>query len=110
VKVLTGELENYRERFFREQRAMGRLTGHPNIVGVLQVGETKTGRSFLVMQYHSRGSLDARIRRSGPLAVEEALRLGVKLAGALEVAHRAGVLQGTSSRATSCSPTMASRR
>ncbi|MGY5310527.1 protein kinase domain-containing protein [Nocardia gipuzkoensis] len=92
VKVLTGELEDNRERFFREQRAMARLTGHPNFVGVLYVGETETGRPYLVMQYHRRGSLDARIRSHGPLSVEEVLRLGVKLAGALEVAHQAGVL------------------
>ena len=33
VKVLTADLdEENRARFFREQRAMGRLTGHPNIV------------------------------------------------------------------------------
>ena len=38
VKVLTAELDENRERFLREQRAMGRLTGHPNIVSVLQVG------------------------------------------------------------------------
>ena len=43
VKVLTAELDENRERFLREQRAMGRLTGHPNIVGVLQVGETGDG-------------------------------------------------------------------
>ncbi|MEV5840227.1 protein kinase [Nocardia sp. NPDC052112] len=92
VKVLTGELEENRSRFFREQRAMGRLTGHPNVVGVLQVGETESGRLYLVMPYHSWGSLDARIRRAGPLSVEEVVHLGVKLAGALEAAHRAGVL------------------
>ncbi|WP_433566625.1 protein kinase domain-containing protein [Nocardia sp. CA-151230] len=92
VKVLTCELDENRERFFREQRAMGRLTGHPNIVGVLEVGETETGRPYLVMPYHPRGSLDARIRRDGPVSVEEALHLGVKMAGALETAHRADVL------------------
>ncbi len=33
VKVLTAELdEDNQRRFFREQRAMGRLTGHPNII------------------------------------------------------------------------------
>ena len=36
----------------REQRAMGRLTGHPNIVGVLQVGETESGYPYLVMPYY----------------------------------------------------------
>ncbi|MFE3059492.1 protein kinase [Nocardia sp. NPDC059239] len=92
VKVFTGELEENRERFFREQHAMGRLTGHPNIVGMLEVGETGSGRPYLVMPYCSRGSLDVRIRRDGPLSVAEVLRLGVKMAGALESAHRVGVL------------------
>lgn len=92
VKVLTADLDENRERFLREQRAMGRLTGHPNIVGVLQVGETQSGHPYIVMQYHRRGSLEARIRRHGPLPLGEVLRLGVKMAGALETAHRVGIL------------------
>lgn len=54
MKVLTCELEENRERFYREQRAMGRLTGHPNIVGVLEVGETESGQPYLVMPYHPK--------------------------------------------------------
>ncbi|WAM19004.1 protein kinase domain-containing protein [Rhodococcus sp. JS3073] len=93
VKVLTNDLaEENRERFFREQRAMGRLTGHPNIVNVLQVGVAESGEPFIVMPYHPQGSLDERIRRHGPLPVAEALRLGVKLAGALEAAHGQGIV------------------
>jgi len=92
IKVMTAEPDVDRERFFREQRAMGRLTGHPNIVGVLQVGETDSGYPYLVMQYHRQGSLEARIRRLGALPVDEVLRLGVKMAGALETAHRVGIL------------------
>ncbi len=92
VKVLTAELDEKRERFMREQRAMGRLTGHPNIVGVLQVGETDSGYPYLVMQYHRQGSLEARIHRSGPLPLDEVVRLGVKMAGALDTAHRRGIL------------------
>ena len=93
VKVLTVELdEENRTRFFREQRAMGRLTGHPNIVNILQVGATGSGRPYLVMPYHPQDSLDARIRRRGPLPLGEALRLGVKMAGALESAHRLGIV------------------
>jgi serine/threonine protein kinase len=93
VKVLTADLdaENV-ERFLREQRAMGRLSGHPHIVNVLHVGATISGRPFIVMHYHPRGSLDARIREHGPLGWPEALSLGVKIAGALEMAHRAGIL------------------
>jgi predicted ATPase/serine/threonine protein kinase/DNA-binding NarL/FixJ family response regulator len=93
VKVLTADFDNEnRERFLREQRAMGRLTGHPNIVNVLQVGTTDSGRPYLVMPYYARGCLDTQIRRHGPLPLDEALRLGVKIAGALETAHRLGVI------------------
>lgn len=93
VKVLTRDLdEENRARFLREQRAMGRLTGHPNIVNVLHAGATETGHPYIVMQYHAQDSLDAHIRDKGPLTVAEVLRLGVKLAGALETAHRFGIL------------------
>jgi serine/threonine-protein kinase PknK len=93
VKVLTADLdpENL-DRFLREQHAMGRLSGHPNIVTILQVGTTTTGRPFIVMPYHAKNSLEALIRRHGPLDWRETLRIGVKLAGALEAAHQAGIL------------------
>ncbi|MBY8856819.1 protein kinase [Nocardia sp. CA2R105] len=93
VKVLTADLEqDGKERFVREQRAMGRLTGHPNVVGVLQVGATASGLPYLVMPYYPQGSLDSRIRNDGPLSLRETLRVGVKLAGALETAHSLGIL------------------
>lgn len=93
VKVLTSHLdEDNLERFLREQRAMGRLSGHPHIVNVMQVGTTVSGRPYLVMQYHRRDSLDVRIRRTGPVGWEETVHLGVALAGALETAHRLGIL------------------
>nr|WP_271208860.1 protein kinase [Rhodococcus wratislaviensis]GLK33205.1 hypothetical protein GCM10017611_00470 [Rhodococcus wratislaviensis] len=93
VKVLAADLdEENRVRFFREQRAMGRLTGHPHIVSALHVGATDSGRPYIVMPYHPQDSLDARIRRHGPLPLDEALRLGVKMAGALETAHRLGIV------------------
>ncbi|GAF49422.1 protein kinase domain-containing protein [Rhodococcus wratislaviensis] len=93
VKVLTGDLDDEdRARFLREQRAMGRLTGHPNVVSVLEVGVTESGLPFLVMPYHPQDSIDVRIRRHGPLTMAETLRLGVKMAGALETAHRFGIV------------------
>ena len=80
------------ERFLREQRAMGKLSGHPNIVNVFDVGATTSGRPYIVMQYHPRDSLRARIRAAGPLTWVESLHIGVKIAGALETAHRLGTL------------------
>jgi ATP/maltotriose-dependent transcriptional regulator MalT len=93
IKVLSSDRDDLDlERFALEQRAMGRVSGHPNIVPVLHSGLTFTGRPYIVMPYHSRNTLDSWIRAHGPLAVEEALTAGVRLAGALETAHRAGVL------------------
>ncbi|GAB90720.1 serine/threonine-protein kinase [Gordonia rhizosphera] len=93
VKVLTDHLDEANlERFVREQRAMGRLSGHPNIVNILEAGGTPGGHPFIVMQYHPHDSLDARIRKTGPLDWREVLTLGIKIAGALETAHRSGTL------------------
>ncbi|MCQ4121056.1 serine/threonine-protein kinase [Rhodococcus tibetensis] len=93
VKVLSPDPDHLdRARFLREQQAMGRLSGHPNIVHVLQAGITHTGRPYIVMPFHRRDSLDSWITNHGALTAAEALAVGVKLAGALETAHRAGVL------------------
>ena len=93
IKVMASDLdEDNRERFLREGYAMGGLSGHPNIVNILQVGVTESNRPYIVMPYHAAGSLAERIRRVGPIAWPDALRIGVKLCGALETAHRAGTL------------------
>ncbi len=92
VKVLTVRLDQDRARFAREQHAMARLTSHPNIVPVLQVGETTSGHPFLVMPYCGQGNIHERIHRLGALDVAEVLRLGVKMAGALACAHRAEIV------------------
>ena len=93
VKVLNSDLDpDNLARFLREQRAMGRLSGHPHIVPILRVGATDSGRPFIVMPYHAKDSLEDLIRRHGPLDWSETLTIGVKLAGALEAAHRADTL------------------
>ena len=93
VKVLSTDLDpDNLDRFLREQRAMGRLSGHPHIMTILQVGVLASGRPFIVMPYHAKDSLDVLIRRHGPLDWCETLSIGVKLAGALEAAHQAGTL------------------
>ncbi len=93
VKVLASDLDpDNRERFLREGYAMGKLSGHPNIENILQVGVTKGGRPYIVMPYHARGSLAQRLQRVGRMGWPDALRVGVKLCGALEAAHQAGTL------------------
>lgn len=93
VKVLTADLEQENlERFIREQLAMGKLSGHPHIVSIFEVGTTATGRPYIVMQYHPHGSLESRVHDSGPISWKDALHVGVKVSGALETAHRRGTL------------------
>jgi serine/threonine-protein kinase PknK len=93
IKVLISAVDDQQvARFLREQRAMGKLSGHPNIVHILQAGVTPTGQSYIVMPFHPNGSLADQIRRDGPLAWPAALRVGIKMAGALETAHRASIL------------------
>lgn len=93
IKVLASDLDDDdRERFMREGFAMGGLSGHPNIVNILQVGVTDRNRPFIVMPFHAQGSLAHRLRRAGRMAWPEALRVGIKLCGALETAHRTGTL------------------
>ncbi|MGQ4618499.1 protein kinase domain-containing protein [Nocardia sp. R7R-8] len=93
VKVLSSEIDQEsRERFLREEQAMGKLSGHPNIVDILQVDVTATGMPLIVMPYCTHGSLEQLIRDQGPLTWADSLRAGVKLAGAIESAHRARIL------------------
>ena len=93
IKLLASDLdEDDRERFLREGYAMGALSGHPNIANILQVGVTESNRPYIVMPYHAMGSLAERVRREGRVAWPDVMRIGVKLCGALETAHRTGTL------------------
>ena len=76
----------------QEERALGRMTGHPNIVSLLEIGTTPSGRRFFVMPFFSQGSLSRRIRDHGTLSLEEVLRLGVRLSGAIGTAHHLEVV------------------
>jgi serine/threonine-protein kinase PknK len=94
LKVLSVEAvdSDTMRRFERECQITGRLTGHPNVVTVLDTGMTSGGRPFIAMDYFERGSLRDRLSREGPLPVPDVLRVGVKIAGALAATHEAEVL------------------
>jgi hypothetical protein len=94
VKVLDIGLEDERTRrqYQRECAATGRLSGHPNIVSIIDSGFTSTHKPYLTMDYFSQGSLGDRVKSQGPLPVPEVLRIGVKIAGALESAHQKDIL------------------
>lgn len=93
VKVLDADArDEERARFLREQRTLSRFAAHPHIVQVLRADLTESGRPYLVMPFHTGGSLQARVRNEGPLPWRQVLSIGVKIAGALAVAHAGGVV------------------
>ncbi|HKQ96628.1 MAG TPA: serine/threonine-protein kinase, partial [Candidatus Polarisedimenticolia bacterium] len=77
-------------RFLREAQAAGRLL-HPNIVTIFDVGE-ENGVSFIAMEYIDGETLDKHARPGTLLAPGEVLALVTQAAGALDVAHAAGVI------------------
>ncbi|WP_108664456.1 serine/threonine-protein kinase [Euzebya rosea] len=81
-----------RSRVESELRALGTLSGHPNIVTVFSHGESPNGHLYIVMEYLAGGSLQDALDIRGALPVADVVDTGVKLAGALETAHRHGIL------------------
>lgn len=93
IKVLAvGPEDEDRDRFLREARLTGRLTGHPNVVTVLDAGATASGKPYLVTEFCEGGSLRDRLKASGPLAAAEVAAVGAKIAEALAAAHEAGIV------------------
>lgn len=92
VKVLEGGLHTPRDRsdFEAEADAMARLSSHPSIVSVWDAGVSADGKPYIAMEY-CPDSMRERTR-GRPASLDVVLDAGVRLAGALETAHRAGVL------------------
>lgn len=84
------EQGSVRERVIREARAAARL-GHRASVTVFDVVED-AGSVHIVMELLEADTLAELVARRGPLTVEEAARLGLELVGALDAAHRQGIV------------------
>lgn len=93
VKVMLASHLSYEAlaSFRTEADIMARLSHHPSIVTIHQADVATDGRPYLVMEYCSRGGLGQRYR-VGRMPVAEVLRIGIRLASAVETAHRAGIL------------------
>jgi len=87
------EDREYRERFFREAEAAGRLS-HPGIVTIFDAGEEPETRApYIVMEYVGGESLEKLLARSDrKLPMGTALQLTLEIAEALDSAHCMGVV------------------
>ncbi len=91
ASALTGPLaSDYRERFFREARAAGRLA-HPGIVTVYDVAEQE-GTPFLVMEFIEGQTLEKMLETAERFDTERVMEFGQQIAEALDYAHKCGVI------------------
>lgn len=92
VKVLVDDAINpdVLRSFNAEADILARLSSHPSIVTIYQASISADGRPYFVMEY-CPDNMSARYKKE-PLPVAEVLDVGVRMAAALETAHRSGVL------------------
>ena len=92
VKVLLRDIvdDDVLRSFNAEADVMARLSSHPAILTVYNASISADGRPYLVMEY-CPGSLSTH-ERSAPLPTATVLAVAVKIACALETAHRSRVL------------------
>ena len=92
VPAETGNVPVVRERFLREARAAAALR-HANVAGIFQLGaSTDSGRCYCAMELVEGETLEARVRRDGPLDVETALEMTIQVARALTAAMTRGLI------------------
>ncbi|MCL2786947.1 MAG: protein kinase [Micrococcales bacterium] len=94
VKVLLPQRWLYDEglaRFWVETDAMAQVSTHPNIVTIYGSGIAGDGSPFLTMEYCPNPSL-AQGLRTHLRSPADVLAIGVAIAGAVETAHRSGIL------------------
>ncbi len=93
IKVLRPELAAVlgAERFLAEIRTTANLQ-HPHILPLFDSGAIGESGVFYVMPYVEGESLRDRLDRERQLPVEDAVRIAGEVAGALDYAHRHGVV------------------
>lgn len=92
LKILPEYFSMDRERlsrFHREARATS-LLNHPNIVTVFEIGQVD-GCEFIVTEYVEGRTL-RELMRQGQIPFVEVLKIASQIAGALNAAHKAGII------------------
>jgi serine/threonine protein kinase len=93
LKLIAPELaqnERFRTRFLREPRLAAALD-HPNVIPIYEAGE-HDGQLYLAMRFVEGSDLKSVLDHEGPLSPERALAVLAQVAGALDAAHRRGLV------------------
>src|SRR3954463_6358091 len=84
------KIPGVRSRFLREARAAAQIH-HPNVARVSHYGE-QDGECFYVMELVEGETLEAKVRREGPMPLALALEVIEQVARALAAAEKCGVV------------------
>jgi len=79
------------KQFEDEANVMAQLAGHPSIVQIYSAGRSDDGRCYIAMEFCPPPALVDRFRTER-IPVAEVLDIGIRIASAIETAHRAGIL------------------
>ena len=82
------------ETLLRETSVLETLSVHPNIVTLYRTEVTPDGRPVLVMDL-CQGPVADGVAPEGGMEPAHAVSIAIKIAGALETAHRAGIVHGS---------------
>lgn len=94
AKVLKPHLvddPNLTDRFRFEAQALAQLS-HPNLVPVLDLGRTRDGRPFFVMEKLTGRTLGEELRARGVLPAAEAVEITLQVLAGLSAAHAHGLV------------------
>jgi serine/threonine protein kinase len=93
LKLIAPELaedERFRARFLREPRLAASLD-HPSVVPIYEAGE-RDGQLYLAMRFVEGSDLRSVLEEEGTIPPERALAVLGQIAGALDAAHRRGLV------------------
>jgi tRNA A-37 threonylcarbamoyl transferase component Bud32 len=94
LKVMNADLlrDEVFVRRFKQEAVIARKLDHPNAVRVDDIDEAEDGRPFIVMEYIEGVSLKKVIQEEGRLTPARAWSIAAQVAGALDAAHRIGMV------------------
>ena len=99
IKILRWSLSRDRRvvRRFLDRMRAARAIRHPSIATVHHAGIYRRGErhtAYTVMEFLGSDSLEARVRKTGPIPVNEAVSIARQIADALAAVHDRGVTHG----------------
>jgi eukaryotic-like serine/threonine-protein kinase len=93
LKVLVGYAHESSEQLarFKDEAVIAAQIQHPNVIQIYDIGESN-GVPFLACEYADGGTLESKLRATGPMNVIEAVRLVYQIARGVGAAHSRGVV------------------